>query len=183
MIINYIKKFFPLFIFLFILLIITIINKNAILNIPNKNQTYENELNNIIASDDKEKIENINYEFILEDINNIERIIKNSISDAKDINKKASYYDYAQDIFEKKINEIVFILNSKLNDEDFQILFTKLEDFNKELEFECDEISKNYISSLDALFNINKLKYEKKKDFCYEILEFYSGYFVNNSYN
>ena len=107
----------------------TFVNQNYFKNSQNRfNDIYSNELSEKVLKND---IEDVDYDYILKDLNNIDDILIEQVSLDIDKVKKTKYYSIAENVYSQKINEIVRVLNDKLDDEDFYRLEQDLEEFQK----------------------------------------------------
>lgn len=171
---RYIKNFIIVFLIIIFLIIITVINVKVFKNnSDNEKNLYKNELSYDI---DKNDISKIDYDYIQKDLYKLDNIIKEQLKSDVDIKKKTEYYESAQNIYSNKINEIMRILNDKLDDEDFHILELDIDEFYKNIDFAIEEINNTNKSSIDVKYNINKYMYEEKQRKCHEIIENYKGF-------
>lgn len=171
---DFLKNIFMILLIVLLLFAFSIINKNFLKdnNIVMKND-YINELSQKINSND---IANINYNYLLNDLNNIDEILKDQLSYDLDIKKKTNYYARAEEVYSNKINEITKILNEKLDDEDFLHLQDDLDEFYKNLDNASDEIKSTNESTIDAEYYVKKYFYEEKQSKCRELLNNYKGF-------
>lgn len=157
-----------------ILLIITLINVKVIKrNHLYEEDLYKNELSKSIGSNNIDKID---YDYIKKDLNELDNIIKEQLKVDIDIKKKTEYYKSAQEIYGNKLNEIVRILNDKLDDEDFELLQLDIDEFYINIDFALDEIKATNKSTIDVSYNTNKYLYEEKQRKCHEIADNYKGF-------
>ena len=139
-------------------------------NATEKSDSYLTELIN------KNDIENINYNYIYNDLKRIDNEIKIRNIKNNDYNELINYYYYAGEIYNNKINELSFVLNNLLDNQDFKSYLNDLEDFNISLQNETNDIERDYNN--EQLVNLYKYKniYEKRHEKCYSILENYKGF-------
>ena len=124
----------------------------------------------------KNDISNVDYDFIYNDLKRIDiEINKRNIS-GNDYNELINFYYFAGEIYDNKINELTYVLNNLLDDQDFKSYLNDLEDFNTNLQNETNDIERDYND--EQLVNLYKYKniYEKRHEKCYQILENYKGY-------
>ena len=169
------KRWIKILIIIFILFIvlagITIFNYVRLSYKENaKSDSYLTELVN------KNDIENINYNYIYNDLKRIDNEIKLRNIKNNDYNELINYYYYAGEIYNNKINELTYVLNNLLDDQDFKSYLNDLEDFNANLQNETNDIERDYNN--EQLVNLYKYKniYEKRHEKCYQILENYKGF-------
>ena len=171
---NILKKTIILIIIIVILLILTFINQNYIRNdVFFNNDLYKNELAEKINNND---IDDVNYDFLNNDLNSIDDILKEQLNSDVDRLRKTKYYEIAENIYSNKINEITGILTDKLDDEDFLRLQLDLEEFQKNIDFAISDLEKNIESSVEFEYYKNKYLYEEKQKKCRDILETYKGF-------
>ena len=157
-----------------ILLIFTIINQSFLKNGQSGfNDIYSNELSKKISSND---LSDINYDYINKDLNSIDNILNEQVNLDLDKVKKTKYYSIAENIYSQKINEIVRILNDKLDNEDFFRLELDLEEFQKNIDFAISDLKDTLDSSIEFEFYKNKYLFEEKQKKCRDILETYKGF-------
>ncbi len=171
---NILKRSIILIVFILVLLALTFINQNYIKNnnIFNNN-LYSNELSNRIKNND---LNEVNYKFINDDLNSIDDILKEQMNFEVDRLKKTEYYGIAENIYSNKINEIVRILNDKLDDEDFHRLELDIDDFQKNIDFAITDLENTIESTVEFEYYKNKYLYEEKQKKCRDILETYKGF-------
>ena len=170
----FIKNILIIFSVVLILIVFTYINQNVIKTKQyGFDDLYTNELAKKIADND---IEGINYDFLNKDLNNIDDILKEQVSLDLDKIRKTKYYSTAEGIYTEKINEIVRILNDKLDDEDFYRLELDLDEFNKNIDFAISDLSNTLDSNIEFELYKNKYLYEEKQKKCRDILETYKGF-------
>ncbi len=171
---NILKRSIILIVFILVLLALTFINQNYIKNnnIFNNN-LYSNELSNKIKNND---LNEVNYKFINDDLNSIDDILKEQMNFEVDRLKKTEYYGIAENIYSNKINEIVRILNDKLDDEDFHRLELDIDDFQKNIDFAITDLENTIESTVEFEYYKNKYLYEEKQKKCRDILETYKGF-------
>lgn len=170
----FIKNILIIFSVVLILIVFTYINQNVIKTKQyGFDDLYTNELAKRIADND---IEGINYDFLNKDLNNIDDILKEQVSLDLDKIRKTKYYSAAEGIYTEKINEIVRILNDKLDDEDFYRLELDLDEFNKNIDFAISDLSNTLDSNIEFELYKNKYLYEEKQKKCRDILETYKGF-------
>lgn len=157
-----------------IFLVISMANRYFVKkNSSEEEKYYKNELSQKINKND---ISGINYDYIVNDLENIDKILKEQLAQVEDINKKTSYYYQSQNIYNNKINEIVMILNEKLDDEDFERLNEDLNEFYKNLDYATDEIKKTNTSTIDSSYYTYKYYYEEKQGKCKDLINTYKGF-------
>ena len=171
---NILKRSIILIVFILVLLALTFINQNYIKNnnIFNNN-LYSNELSNRIKNNE---LNEVNYKFINDDLNSIDDILKEQMNFEVDRLKKTEYYGIAENIYSNKINEIVRILNDKLDDEDFHRLELDIDDFQKNIDFAITDLENTIESTVEFEYYKNKYLYEEKQKKCRDILETYKGF-------
>ena len=170
----YIKNFIVIFSIVLVLLLISVVNKIFIKNKQNRiDNLYKNELATKITNND---LADVNYDYLNKDLNSIDNILKEQVSLDVDKIRKTKYYNIAEEIYENKINEIVRVLNDKLDDEDFYRLELDLDEFQKNIDFAIMDLKNNIDSSIEFEFYKNKYLYEEKQKKCRDILETYSGF-------
>ena len=172
------KTFFKnLSIILLIVLVLTaftFINQNYIKNRQNGfNDIYTNELAQKITNND---LSDVDYEYLNKDLNSIDDILKEQVSLELDKTLKTKYYSIAENIYSQKINEIVRVLNDKLDNEDFYRLELDLDEFQKNIDFAIDDLNSTLDSTIEFEFYKNKYLYEEKQKKCRDILETYKGF-------
>ena len=174
--VNLKKIIFPL-LFAIILILLSLLNKTFLKSHFNHNDNiYKNEVSINVQNNN---IKDINYDELKADIDSIDAILLEQILLASDKQKKVTCYDVAQNVYSHKINEIVRVLNDKLDDEDFKRLYEELDQFNRDVEFATKEIENTIDSPLESKFYINKYLYEEKLNKCHEILDRYKGFLTN----
>ena len=157
-----------------LLIIITSINQRFINGtFVFKEKLYENELAKKVTNND---VADVTYDFLNDDLNSIDGILKEQLSLDIDKNKKCEYYRIAKDVYTEKINELTMVFNSRLDDEDFERLLIDLDDFEKNLDFAIEDMDRTLESSFDKEYYTNKYLYEEKQKKCREILEAYKGF-------
>lgn len=176
--INYIKYnkkvILGIIIVIALLIIITSINQRFINGtFVFKEKLYENELAKKVTNND---VADVTYDFLNDDLNSIDGILKEQLSLDIDKNKKCEYYRIAKDVYTEKINELTMVFNSRLDDEDFERLLIDLDDFEKNLDFAIEDMDRTLESSFDKEYYTNKYLYEEKQKKCREILEAYKGF-------
>ena len=171
---NIFKRLFILLGLIVVLLLLTFINQNYLKNNNIFNNTiYSNELTIKIKNND---LKDVDYKFINNDLNNIDDILKEQVNLDVDRLKKTEYYGIAENIYSNKINEIVRVLNDKLDDEDFHRLELDIDDFQKNIDFAITDLENTIESTVELEYYKNKYLYEKKKKKCRDILETYKGF-------
>ena len=176
--INYIKYnkkvILGIIIVIALLIIITSINQRFINGtFVFKEKLYENELAKKVTNND---VADVTYDFLNDDLNSIDGILKEQLSLDIDKNKKCEYYRIAKDVYTEKINELTMVFSSRLDDEDFERLLIDLDDFEKNLDFAIEDMDRTLESSFDKEYYTNKYLYEEKQKKCREILEAYKGF-------
>jgi len=168
---NSIKTFIFIIIFTVVLISITFINYLRL----SYNEKIAND-SNLTDMINKNDTQNINYEYIYNDLRRIDNEIKIRNIKNNDYNEIINYYYYAGEIYNNKINELTYVLNNILDDQDFKSYLNDIEDFNNNLQNETNDIERDY--SNEQLINLYKYKniYEKKREKCYSILENYKGF-------
>ena len=171
---NNMNSIFFIFLLILFFIILTYINQNFIKSsFAFEAEVYKNDLVNKI---DSNNISDIDYKYLLKDLDNIDIILKEQLSLDLDKNRKSKYYAVAENVYTNKINEITRILNEKLDDEDFERLLLDLDDFQKNIDFAIEDIQNKLESSTDIKLYINKYLYEEKQKKCREVLETYKGF-------
>ena len=174
MVTNFFKNILVIFSIVALLIIITLVNQYFFKNRQyNINDIYTNELSNKIINND---LSDVNYDFLNKDLNSIDDILNEQVNLDLDKVKKTKYYAVAESIYSKKINEIVRVLNEKLDDEDFYRLELDLEEFQKNIDFAISDLNDTIDSSIEFEFYKNKYLYEEKQKKCRDILETYKGF-------
>ena len=168
------KKFLIICGIVLILYALTYINQKYIKNSALYNDTLYN--NDLATKIDNNDLSRIDYDFINADLNNIDDILKEQVNLEMDRVKKANYYGIAEKIYSNKINEIIRVLNDKLDDEDFYRLELDLEEFQKNIDFAIIDLDNTIESSIEFEFYKNKYLYEEKQKKCRDILETYKGF-------
>ena len=171
---NIFKRLFILLGLIVVLLLLTFINQNYLKNNNIFNNTiYSNELTIKIKNND---LKDVDYKFINNDLNNIDDILKEQVNLDVDRLKKTEYYGIAENIYSNKINEIVRVLNDKLDDEDFHRLELDIDDFQKNIDFAITDLENTIESTVELEYYKNKYLYEEKQKKCRDILETYKGF-------
>lgn len=171
---NNLKSIFVIFFVVFVLLLLTFINQFFIKDsLVQEEELYENMLAKRISQND---VENIDYNFLDKDLKSIDDILKEQLALDLDRNRKSKYYSVAEKIYSEKINEIIRILNEKLDDEDFNRLQLDLDEFQRNIDYATLDIKNTLESSVDVEFYTNKYMYEEKQKKCRELLEMYKGF-------
>lgn len=171
---SFLKNILIIFAIVIILAIITFINQYFFKNRQyNINDVYTNELSNKIINND---LSGVNYDFINKDLNSIDNILNEQVNLDLDKVKKTKYYSVAESIYSQKINEIVRVLNEKLDNEDFYRLELDLDEFQKNIDFAISDLNDTLDSSIEFEFYKNKYLYEEKQKKCRDILESYKGF-------
>lgn len=174
MVTNFFKNILIIFSIVALLIIITLVNQYFFKNRQyNINDIYTNELSNKIINND---LSDVNYDFLNKDLNSIDDILNEQVNLDLDKVKKTKYYSVAESIYSQKINEIVRVLNEKLDDEDFYRLELDLEEFQKNIDFAISDLNDTIDSSIEFEFYKNKYLYEEKQKKCRDILETYKGF-------
>ena len=171
---SYLKNLLIIIGIVLLMVAATFVNQNYFKNSQNRfNDIYSNELSDKVLKND---IEDVDYDYILKDLNSIDDILIEQVSLDIDKVKKTKYYSIAENVYSQKINEIVRVLNDKLDDEDFYRLEQDLEEFQKNIDFAISDLKNTLESSVEFEFYKNKYLYEKKKKKCRDILETYKGF-------
>jgi len=174
MVTNFFKNILVIFSIVALLIIISLVNQYFFKNRQyNINDIYTNELSNKIINND---LSDVNYDFLNKDLNSIDDILNEQVNLDLDKVKKTKYYAVAESIYSQKINEIVRVLNEKLDDEDFYRLELDLEEFQKNIDFAISDLNDTIDSSIEFEFYKNKYLYEEKQKKCRDILETYKGF-------
>lgn len=168
------KKFLIICGIVLILYALTYINQKYIKNSALYNDTLYN--NDLATKIDNNDLSRVDYDFINADLNNIDDILKEQVNLEMDRVKKTNYYGIAEKIYSNKINEIIRVLNDKLDDEDFYRLELDLEEFQKNIDFAIIDLDNTIESSIEFEFYKNKYLYEEKQKKCRDILETYKGF-------
>lgn len=168
------KTLIPFIIIAVVLIFISIINTIFVKNSKNNNELrYHNLLRSSIKSGD---ISEIDYEYLILDLQAIDEILEDMLQADVDIKKKTEYYKIAENVYENKINEICAILNSKLDDIDFENLQIDIDEFRNKLNAESNELKSTIRSTVDLEYAINKNYFENKKNMCRELIEKYKEF-------
>lgn len=171
---NIIKRIIVLICIIVVLLVLTYLNQNFIKNdLIFNNNLYNNELSIKIKNND---LDGVNYNFLNDDLNSVDDILKEQVNSDVDRVKKTEYYGIAQNIYSNKINELVRVLNDKLDDEDFYRLELDIDDFQKNIDFAINDLENTIDSSVEFEYYKNKYLYEEKQKKCRDILETYKGF-------
>ena len=171
---SFFKNLAIILLVVIILLIFTLINQSFLKNGQSGfNDIYSNELSKKISSND---LSDIDYDYINKDLNSIDNILNEQVNLDLDKVKKTKYYSIAENIYSQKINEIVRILNDKLDNEDFFRLELDLEEFQKNIDFAISDLKDTLDSSIEFEFYKNKYLFEEKQKKCRDILETYKGF-------
>ena len=171
---SFFKNLAIILLVVIILLIFTFINQSFLKNGQSGfNDIYSNELSKKISSND---LSDIDYDYINKDLNSIDNILNEQVNLDLDKVKKTKYYSIAENIYSQKINEIVRILNDKLDNEDFFRLELDLEEFQKNIDFAISDLKDTLDSSIEFEFYKNKYLFEEKQKKCRDILETYKGF-------
>lgn len=170
---NFLKTFITVSFIAILLVVISFINVNVLKVKREEQRIYKNEVSILLDNND---IESIDYDFILNDLNRLDNVIIEQLNLDLDIKKKTEYYSFAQNIYTNKINEIVRVLNDKLDDQDFEALLLDIDEFYKNIDFALEEIKNTNKSSIDVDYNSNKYVYEEKQKKCHELIENYKGF-------
>ena len=171
---NFFKNLGFILLVVLVLIIITYVNQNFFKNSQSGfNDIYTNELANKITNND---LADVNYDYINKDLNSIDDILNEQVNLDLDKVKKTKYYSVAENIYSQKINEIVRILNDKLDNEDFYRLELDLDEFQKNIDFAISDLKDTLDSSIEFEFYKNKYLFEEKQKKCRDILETYKGF-------
>lgn len=171
---NFFKNLGLILLVVLVLIIITYVNQNFFKNSQSGfNDIYTNELANKITNND---LADVNYDYINKDLNSIDDILNEQVNLDLDKVKKTKYYSVAENIYTQKINEIVRILNDKLDNEDFYRLELDLDEFQKNIDFAISDLRDTLDSSIEFEFYKNKYLFEEKQKKCRDILETYKGF-------
>ena len=154
MFVKSIKNFLVIISIVLVLFILTFINQKYIRNSTLFNDVLYN--NDLATKIDKNDLSNVNYDFINEDLNTIDDILKEQVNLEMDKVKKANYYGIAENIYSKKIYEIIRVLNDKLDDEDFFRLESDMDEFQKNIEYAIIVFDNTIESSVEFEFYKNK---------------------------
>ena len=171
---SIIKRVLIISIILLILYSLTYINQNYIKSSASFSDSLYN--NDLIINIDKNDISKIDYDFIVKDLDSIDDILKEQVNLEMDRAKKTNYYKIAEDIYSNKINEIIRVLYDKLDEEDYNILESDIEEFQKNIDFAITNLDNTIESSVEFEFYKNKYLYEEKQKKCRDILETYKGF-------
>lgn len=169
------KQYFFIFLFVLFLFVTTQIHEYYIEH--NDNQIDINVVNDLQQKIDNNDYDDINYEYLNKNLTDVDSVLKYILNKTKMHSKKTFYYKQASNIYQNKINEIVSLLNLKLNEDDFKILMEDLETFYKEIDNAENEIDVVNDSSTETEYYINKYNYEEKQKKCHELIETYKGFF------
>lgn len=162
-----------------IFILLTFINKKFIKSKPIiEEELYVNELSNKINNND---FNDINYDLIKKDFEQIDVILQEQIAGVMDKKKKTVILGIACDIYINKLNELCSILTNKLNDVDFERLTIDIDEFNKNLDFALSDIDNKIDSTIDSKYYRNKYEYEERMNKCHEILETYKGFLIEEN--
>ena len=160
--------------FVIVLLILTVINQYLIKNnLFSNDELYDNMLSKKVESRD---FSNINYNFLIKDLEYVDNITQEQLQIDNDKKKKSKMYDVAQDLYTHKINEYSSVLNEKLDNEDFNLFQSDIDEFQKYIDLAIIDINNTLESPLDVDYYVNKYLYEEKQQKCHEILENYKGF-------
>lgn len=171
---NIIKRIVVLLCIITVLLVLTYVNQNLIKNdLIFNNNLYSNELSIKINNND---LTGVDYDFLNKDLNSIDDILKEQVNSDVDRLKKTEYYGIAENIYSNKINELVRVLNDKLDDEDFYRLELDIDDFQKNIDFAISDLQNTIESTVEFEYYKNKYLYEEKQKKCRDILESYKGF-------
>ena len=171
---SFFKNLAIILLVVIILFIFTFINQNFLKNGQSGfNDIYTNELAKKITNNE---LSDIDYDYINKDLNSIDDILNEQVNLDLDKVKKTKYYSIAENIYSQKINEIVRILNDKLDNEDFFRLELDLEEFQKNIDFAISDLRDTLDSSIEFEFYKNKYLFEEKQKKCRDILETYKGF-------
>ena len=176
---NIYKKISLILIIPIVLVIITLINKNFVKSkLILGEDVYVNALSDKI---NKNEIDDIDYNFIKKDFDQVDIILKEQIAEPVDKKKKTNLYMIACDIYTNKLNELCRVLNDKLDDADFERLNNDIDEFNKNLDFALADIDSKIDSTIDSEYYKSKYQYEEKMNKCHELLETYKGFLIKKS--
>ena len=171
------KSYKPILIilsFVVVLFILTAINQYFIKNnLFSNDELYDNMLSKKVESRD---FSNINYSFLIKDLEYVDNITQEQLLLDTDKKKKSKMYDVAQDLYTHKINEYSSVLNEKLDNEDFNLFQSDIDEFRKYIDLAIIDINNTLESPLDVDYYVNKYLYEEKQKKCHEILENYKGF-------
>ncbi|MBQ2204834.1 MAG: hypothetical protein II411_02935 [Lachnospiraceae bacterium] len=171
------KSYKPILIilsFVVVLFILTAINQYFIKNnLFSNDELYDNMLSKKVESRD---FSNINYSFLIKDLEYVDNITQEQLLLDTDKKKKSKMYDVAQDLYTHKINEYSSVLNEKLDNEDFNLFQSDIDEFRKYIDLAIIDINNTLESPLDVDYYVNKYLYEEKQKKCHEILENYNGF-------
>ena len=169
-----IKKILIIIVILSVLYLLTYVNQNYIKNNASFSDSLYN--NDLTIKIDKNDIAKIDYDFIVKDLDSIDDILKEQVNLEMDRVKKTNYYKIAENIYSNKINEIVRVLFDKLDEEDYALLESDIEEFQKNIDFAITNLDNTIESSVEFEFYKNKYLYEEKQKKCRDILETYKGF-------
>lgn len=171
---KFLKNFVYISVVVLMLAAITLVNQVFIKRYQNGyGYIYTNELSKKVTEND---LANVDYDYLLKDLNDIDDILKEQVSLEIEKTKKTKYYDIAQEIYSQKINELVRVLNDKLDDEDFYRLESDLDEFQKNIDIAISDLQNTLDSNIELEFYKNKYLYEEKQKKCRDILEMYKGF-------
>ena len=162
---KYIKKYFPFILLPIILYIITLVNKIYFKENVLTNREY-------ILSNNVES----SYETLINNLDETDSVVALQITNSNDKIKKTEIYRQAERLYKNKTNEIVAILNKKLNDDDFLLLELDLDEFDKNIDFALENFDKTIESTVDSDFYKNRYLYEERQKKVRELVETYKGF-------
>lgn len=175
MINRYKKCIVIIFVILVIFMLLTSIN--VMLHKRNKLIDKDGDLSALTKKINSNDISDVDFDFINKNLNMLDDYIGKEIEKKDyDLKKKSSVYEASEKIYENMMIEIRYVLNEKLDDEDFKLLEKDLDEFNKNLDFAIEDIGNTIKSTIEADYYINKYKYEEKQNKCHEIINTYKGF-------
>lgn len=171
--IKQLKTIVPFIIIAFILLILSLLNKYFV-----KAEIIPDVSINKIVSDKvlKNDITDINYILLLKNLDELDDTIKIKLATDEGKKRKIDYYNAASEIYQNKLNEILYILDKKLINDDYVKLMSDINKFNKKIDDDMELISMKYESSIDVEYYSAKNIFESKQKKCHSLLEQYKEF-------
>ena len=163
-----------IFSFVIILIALSYINASALKNNNSYNEDiYENKLASFVA---RNEFDDINYDLVKKDFDDMGNIIKEQISLNLENNVESESYIVADKIYTEKLTEFSTILSHKLDTEAYSLYREDLETFGKELSFTLESKKNEILSTTEYVNFKNQYSYMAKQDFLYKMLEKYKTY-------
>ena len=173
--ISYNKKVvISILILLILLAIYTIYNVSGLGSRDSEQEDiYENLVSKLVVDSN---FDEINYNLIKKDYDDIDRIIKEQITINLENNVDEESYIVANNIYTEKMSEFDKIMNYKLDDATYKMYINDVDSFEKDLNFNLDSKRNEIISDSEFIRYKNEYSYQEKQRFLYEMLDKYRNY-------